>query len=373
MKRQRDAKYEELADWIRNQIRVGQLGPGEKLYSEHELSGMFGLSRQTVRHAVGMLEEEGLVKRVQGSGTFIEKRTEKRHGMTIAVISTYVDGYIFPPTLQGIVHTLTDAGYMAQIAFTNNRISDERRILEAILEKDAVDGVIVEAAKAALPNPNLEYYRELARRNVAVLFFNCKYPELDAPLVALDDVGVAEDAVSYLIRQGHRKIAGIFKSDDIQGPLRYKGYIQALLAAGLPTDGRRVLWIDTEDQKDMENIRGSMLRRLSGCTAVFCYNDSVAFSVLQILREEGIAVPEQMSLVSIDGAEQFLRTDFSVTTVPHPMERLGEMAAHNMLGMLEHPGFDGNFLYRPLLLERDSVRQVSEIESQEEDSCYVRV
>jgi len=73
-------------------------------------------------------------------------------------------------------------------ALTIDWIRIERKILEGILEKDNVDGVIVEATKSALPNPNLEYYRELQRRQTALLFFNCRYPELDAPIVALDDL-----------------------------------------------------------------------------------------------------------------------------------------------------------------------------------------
>ena len=158
--KQHEPKYISLVNWIKNKISIRELHPGDKLYSENELSEMFGLSRQTVRHAIGILEEEGLVERIRGSGTYVGSRrgTIRKKTMNIAVISTYVDGYIFPPTLQGIVQTLSAAGYMTQIAFTNNRVENERRILEGILEKDNVDGVIVEATKSALPNPNLEYY-----------------------------------------------------------------------------------------------------------------------------------------------------------------------------------------------------------------------
>ena len=167
---------------------------------------MFGVSRQTVRHAIGILETEGLVERVRGSGTYIEKRmgTARKPTMNIAVISTYVDGYIFPPMLQGIVQKLSAEGYTTQITFTGNQINNERKILEEILERDQVDGVIAEAVKCALPNPNLEYYREIQKRQIALLFFDCRYPELDAPLVALDDEKVAEKAVNYLIEKGDR-------------------------------------------------------------------------------------------------------------------------------------------------------------------------
>lgn len=247
---------------------------------------------------------------------------------------------------------------MTQIAFTNNRVDNERRILEGILEKDNVDGVIVEATKSALPNPNLKYYRELQKRGVAILFFNCRYPELDAPLVALDDEAVAEDAVNYLLELGHRKIGGIFKADDGQGRLRYAGYMKALLKAGLPVEDRKILWIDTEDQKNLRSIRTSILRRLTDCTAVFCYNDEVAFGLIELLKKEGLQVPGQLSVVGIDGSELSNLCQPTITSVPYPMEELGRTAAEHMIRLIAEPGYDGTSLFRPGILPKDSVRRL---------------
>jgi len=358
--KQHEPKYISLVNWIKEKISVRELHPGDKLYSENELSDMFGLSRQTVRHAISILENEGLVERVRGSGTYVGSRNGKsrKKTMNIAVISTYVDDYIFPATLQGIVQTLSKAGYMTQIAFTNNKVANERKILEGILEKDNVDGVIVEATKSALPNPNLKYYRELQKRQIALLFFNCVYPELQVPLVSLDDIFVGKQATEYLLAQGHRKIGGIFKTDDGQGRLRYAGYVEALLKAGLSVDDRKILWIDTEDQKNLKNISSSVLRRLTDCTAVFCYNDQVAFGLLELLKKEGFRVPGQLSLVSIDGSDLALLSEPQITSVPYPMGELGEKAAENMIHLIEQPDFDGNYLYRPQIEARDSVRKI---------------
>ena len=65
--RQQEPKYILLINWIREKISTKELRPGSKLYSENELSAMFGVSRQTVRHAIGILETEGLVERVRGA------------------------------------------------------------------------------------------------------------------------------------------------------------------------------------------------------------------------------------------------------------------------------------------------------------------
>ena len=62
-------KYLEIVDWVNGQIEAGEILPGQKLHSENELSKMFGLSRQTVRHAISVLEKSGVVNRIQGSGT----------------------------------------------------------------------------------------------------------------------------------------------------------------------------------------------------------------------------------------------------------------------------------------------------------------
>ncbi len=355
-----EPKYISLVRWIKEKIRLGELQDGQKLYSENELSTMFALSRQTVRRAIGILENEGLVERVRGSGTYIGKRQgNSRHGtMNIAVVSTFVNRYIFPETLKGIVQTLSLMGYVAQISFTNNQVAEERRILEGILERDNVDGIIVEAVKSTLPNPNLEYYLELQKRGVALLFFNCRYPELDAPLVALDDRKVSEKAVRYLIEQGHRKIGAIFKLDDGQGRLRYAGYVDAVFSAGLELDEKKILWIDTVDLKDMRHIRIPLLNRLTDCTAVFCYNDEVAYGIIGLLRKEGVRIPEQLSVVSIDSSELALLCEPCITSVPHPLEKLGRKTAENMLRLIKDADFDGNFLYCPDIIVRDSVKQI---------------
>ena len=93
---EKKAKYRELADWVKERLEKKELCPGDKLNSENELSVLFGLSRQTVRHAIGVLEEEGIVVRRQGSGTYIsDSRSAALENKTrVAVVTTYVDGYI---------------------------------------------------------------------------------------------------------------------------------------------------------------------------------------------------------------------------------------------------------------------------------------
>lgn len=353
-------KYLELVGWIRERIETEALPPGQKLYSENTLKEMFGVSRQTVRHAISILENEGLVRRVRGSGTYINddrlaNLTKRRR---VSVVTTYVDSYIFPRTIQGIEEVLEQAGYSVQLAFTDNRHEREKAILEDIISRDEVSGLIVEPTKSGIPNPNLRLYQEIRRRRIPVVFINSSYPQLKIPHVSINDHMAGWKITKYLIAMGHKKIGGIFKLDDGQGRLRFSGYIDAMLDAGLSVEDRQVVWVDTEDKQHLDRSEDKVLERFHDCTAVFCYNDEVALGFLGICRRHGIRVPRDISVAGIDDSELAQLGDVPLTSVPHPMENLGGKAAENLLRMIKDPRFDGNYEFDVEVVKRASVRRI---------------
>lgn len=355
-----NGKYLDVANWIQEQVASGELQPGSKIYSEHELSSMFQLSRQTIRHAVGLLEEKGVVVRVKGSGTYINSilGNQLSERKRVAVITTYVDSYIFPKTIQGIEAELSKNGYAVQISFTNNMVERERRILKELIEKNDVSGIILEPIKSALPNPNMDLYQKLKILHIPILCINSYYKELNLPHVSLNDVLVAKKATNYLIQAGHKKIGAILKSDDGQGHLRYCGYFQAMKEAGLQIQDVSIIWVDTYDMKNLRDMKQYIIGRLSSCTACFCYNDQVAFDLIELLKEEKLRVPDNLSVVGIDGSDLAMQGEVKITTFPHPMERLGEVAARNLIQMTKNPIFDGTYEFDSEICEHNSVRTI---------------
>ncbi len=351
-------EYIKVSDWLRRQITDHRLIPGQKLYSENELCHMFSLSRQTVRHALSILEQEDLIECRRGSGTYIcdPAAVSRMHNAHVAVITTYVDTYIFPRTIHGIEKILSDNGYSVQISFTNNEPDRERSILSDILKRDEVSGIIVEATKSSLPNMNKPLYNEILRRHIPVIFINSYYPWLKAPHVTMNDQLAGYRATQYLISKGHRSIGGIFKTDDGQGNKRYSGYCRAMREAGLPYDSPHVIWIDTEDLRHADEISIKILSRLKDCTAVLCYNDEVARELMEIFRPAGIRVPEQISIVSIDNSDLAKYGGVKLTSIPHPMEQLGETAAGNLIRLIHDPRFDATYEFDVNVIERESVR-----------------
>lgn len=354
------AKYQQVVDWINTRIASGNLKYGDRLETEQEISRRFGLSRQTVRHALGLLEQGGTLERIQGSGSYVKERRRARPAgialsKTVTIISSYVDGYIFPRLLKSMVETLQKEGYSARIMFTNNQVERERSLLEEILEEGANDPLIVEPVMSGIPNPNMEYYREISGRGVPILFFNSFYPELDLPHICMNDEEAGRIATDYAISHGHRKIACIFKADDGQGHYRYKGYLKALHAAGIKIQESRVCWIDTQEQRSMRENSDRILERLAGCTACVCYNDEVAHTLTEICAQRFIRIPQELSLVSIDDSDLAKLNGVPLTSVVHPTDAMGEKVAENLLRLIQNPNYPATYEFTPEIKIRSSV------------------
>ena len=188
-----------------------------------------------------------------------------------------------------------------------------------------------------------------------MLFFHSYYENMPIPHVSMNDVMAGELATEYLVLQGHKKIGGIFKLDDGQGPRRYEGYMKALLKHNIHLEDKQVIWIDTEEQKNLRQGAEIILRRIEGCSALVCYNDEVAYSMIQICMEKGIRVPQDLSITSIDNSDLSILSPVQLTSVKHPMEKLGRKVAEQFLRLLENPREDATYEFKPEIEIRDSV------------------
>ncbi len=357
------AKYEKIVEWITAQIENGELSEGDKIYSENELMSIFQMSRQTVRHAISVLVEKGLLFRKRGSGTYVKGAGLNMQGrkktMCIAVMMTYVDSYIFPSIISEMEKILSKEDYNLQISFTNNTVEREKSILTNFLKNDSIDGIIAEATKSGLPNPNLELYRELQRRGIPVVFVNCFYPELEAIHVSMDDFEAGRIATEHLLQCGHQKIGAIFKMDDGQGHKRYAGYVNALMQKNIVIRDRCITWIDTTDFLEMEWEAERYLQRLKECTACVCYNDQVAVKLVQICKDSGIRIPEDLSIVGIDDFELAGYRDVSLTSVNNPLVALANNAAKSMLALLAGKTSIKSVELKPTLVVRNSTKNIN--------------
>ena len=253
----------------------------------------------------------------------------------IAVVTTYLSDYIFPRVIQGIDDVLTGAGYSIVLKNTKNSRTREAECLQEILSKD-IDGVIIEPSKSQIFCRHMNLYQQLEKSHIPYVFIQGCFPQMkDKPHVLLDDFQGGYMITKYLLDNGHRSIAGIFKADDIQGQNRHRGYVQALQEAGMLYDPDKAIWFHTEDRK--VHPREGILRLLAkgiSLDAVVCYNDQIAMQIIPALASRGIRVPEDISVTGYDNSCMAMGDGFHLTTIVHPQEKLGEMAAQLLLSLL---------------------------------------
>ena len=325
-------KYFTLMEELKEEIVSGQIQPGEKLPSENQLTEKYSLSRHTVRKAIALLEREGYVEAYHGKGTFCsEKMRHMKKSRNIAVVTTYISDYIFPRLIQGMDNILSEQGYSIILKNTGNSRQKEARCLEELLQKD-IDGLIIEPSKSQLScrHPNL--YENLDKYQIPYVFIQGIYTEMkDKPHILMDDVRGGYLVTQYLLELGHRRITGFFKADDIQGINRHKGYVKALQEAGISYDPDAVVWFHTEDRRSKPAMMvREMVRSGNLPDGIVCYNDQIAVQVIETLEACGLKVPEDISVTGYDNS-LYAQRGTGITTIAHPQEKLGGMAAELIL------------------------------------------
>lgn len=327
-------KYIVIRDWILDNIKAGDLKYGDRIPSENALCRKFGVSRQTVRNAIATLEALGVLKRVGGSGTFVNK-TLMSNSHTVGVLLSYAQNTLFSPIIQGIEDALSPSGYGIELGITNNSIEKEKTFLERMLDTGCA-GLIVEGTRSALPSMNVSYYEELRRRGIPIVFIHNSYPNFPCPSYVMADEELAYTMTKMLIDAGHTKIAGLFKGDDEQGHLRYKGYIRALSETNAEVEERKIGWFYSNYYGNhlLDRTVAYIMNDFDDYTALVCYNDFVAERVWHYLTDQGLKIYDDVSIVSFDNLMNAQYIGPGITSAEHPQKLIGIEAAVGLLRML---------------------------------------
>ena len=355
-------KYFTLMEELKEKIISGRIQPGEKLPSENQFTVQYSLSRHTVRKALSLLEQEGYIEACHGKGTFCsEKMRHMKKSRNIAVVTTYISDYIFPRLIQGIDNVLSEQGYSIILKNTGNSRQKEAKCLEELLQKD-IDGLIIEPSKSQLSCRHPGLYENLEKYQIPYIFIQGIYTEMkDKPHILMDDARGGYLVTKYLLEQGHRRITGFLKADDIQGIQRHKGYVRALQEAGIPYDPDLVVWFHTEDRRSKPSMMvKEMVKTGSLPHGIVCYNDQIAVQVIESLEDCGLQVPKDISVTGYDNS-LYAQRGTGITTIAHPQERLGEMAAELILEKINGVSEEDSKVERliqPELIVRGSCRRL---------------
>ncbi|WP_430536651.1 GntR family transcriptional regulator [Listeria rocourtiae] len=355
------SKYQIIAEDIRTKILSGDYPQDTTIPPELKLQEDYGVSRHTVRQAIAVLVNEGLLRKEKGSGTYVDNQYKKENiqrskHKTIGVITTYLSDYIFPSIIRGIETSLRSKNYSLLLASTNNDYVAEKDCLQKMIDQ-GVDGLIVEPTKSALYNPNLALYVSLRERGIPIVMINARYEELNIPYICVDDVLVGYLATEYLIKKQHKQLLFVAKTDDLQGKYRLKGFIEACEKYEIRFSEGDVITYTTETR---EQVINQILERLAqkDVTGIICYNDQIANLLATELIEKGHKIPDDFSIVGNDDSSLSRVGSVKLTTLSHPKEEMGKDAANWIVRSIETGTREENIRYIPALIERESVKRI---------------
>ena len=238
-------KYRQLAGQLRDEITAGG-SEGGRLLSERRLALAHKVSRQTVRQALALLAEEGIIEKRRGSGSYaVSGNGENRS--RIAFLMPGEESYFPEAVVQEIESVCRKRRYTAQFCLTGGKLAREREILQQLC-RDPAGGICVAGIRTALPNPNLDLYRYLKSAGTAIVFAGSPYRGLEDTLfVSMDNIAGGHLAVRHLMSRGHTRIACVFESRDMQDLERYGGCVSAVRDYGLEMQEDCYLWLSGQE------------------------------------------------------------------------------------------------------------------------------
>jgi DNA-binding LacI/PurR family transcriptional regulator len=204
----------------------------------------------------------------------------------------------------------------------------------SLLRAQHADGLVISGPRT--DDPQLQ---ALVREGFPVVLQGA-LPDLDAPSVDVDNVAGARHAVGHLVALGHRRIAAITNAPLVYTAAqeRLTGYREALTAAGLPVEETLIETGDFDAPSGHQAMR-QLLDRTT-FDAVFVGSDVVALGAIGALREAGIRVPHDCSVVSFDDIPLAAYFDPPLTTIRLPASELGQAAGRALLERIADPSAD---------------------------------
>lgn len=245
----------------------------------------------------------------------------------LGIIVPMVDRSFFSSVIRGIEEIANGANYNVMICQTYENPEKEIATVEALLNA-RVDGIIASHAKNTL---NFDHFLKVKERGIPLILFDRSNDELEVSNVVIDDFLGAYKATEHLIQQGCKRIAHFTNTRKISiYKERLRGYREALLNNNLAYDESLVVASDLQ----LEDGRYSMLQLLKLNEipdGVFSASAYGILGALQILKENGIKVPEEVALVGFSNEPFTSFTDPSLSTVEQHSMRIGNTAAEIFL------------------------------------------
>jgi LacI family transcriptional regulator len=349
--------------------RSDERGPGsaESTMTSHDVARAAGVSQSTVSRALRgdnrvsaatRSHVREIAERLGYVPSTIGRNLATRSTRTLGIVVTDLSSVFYPQVIAPLHDEVTARGYR-MVLFTeeigSHTLAGEEAptpLADRLLDR-SIDG-------AVLTTSDLDggLARHLARRGLPIVFLTRYGDDVSADAAVVDNSLGASLSAAEAIRLGHTRIGAIFGPPNTStGRDRERGVQAALRAAGFSLSSD----LTQHGPFTFESGFRSMNKLLSVSprpTVVICANDTVAIGAFDAARSQGVAVPDDVSLIGFDDLPMAAWQSFQLTTVYQPMEEMARSAIRLLIERIEGavaPGAVRRVVFEPSLVLRHTL------------------
>ncbi len=339
--------YQRVYDGIKGAILSGQYLPGDRLPTESELQGTYGVSRITVKKAMEMLCEENLVERFPGKGTFVlgarsvpaPKKVQDTQNKIIGCVMSGFSNYFGQDFIRGVAEEANRQGYSLMMGFSYSTMEEERAIMDNQIANGAQGIIAMPIHDGTIINTNLV---ERAMEGFPLVLADRYFEGIPLPYIGSDHADAAFQATQYLFSLGHQKIglvspipsttaitereAGYMRAYAMTNYQVHPNYLVPDLKSGMP--GMNNYQNFREDTERMKRY----YRENPEVTALLCIDHNTMEVCRTAAQELGIRVPEELSLICFDAA--YTWGGGTYTHIHQPEQEMGRQAVRMLLDVM---------------------------------------
>jgi len=303
------------------------------------LRGMHHVNERTRTKIVAAAMELNYPLRPDLIPADLVKRTNR-----IGVIAPYISRWFFSQAINGIEQSLREVG-MDLLLYNFSQVDARQRIFQQKQLRGKVDAIIV----VSMP-PTDEEFTSLLSLGIPITTIGFSHEGCTS--IAIDDVLGGKVATQHLTDLGHREIAVLSGQRetaynfDVSGN-RSKGYVEALNEVGVEWNPELEISGDFNIYTS-EIAMEAFLRRKKLPTAIFCHSDEMAFGALKAIRNKGMRVPEDISVIGFDDHD--IAQYIGLTTIAQPPQFEGQVAAAAAIAEIANPTLERRNIVVPLSL-----------------------
>jgi LacI family transcriptional regulator len=280
------------------------------------------INLETKKRILQIAKELGYIR----NAAAVALRTKKTG--TIGVVIADNRNPFYAEVLNGMEEAAREKNYHIILANTQRDYKKEEEAINLLLAK-RVDGLLITPVQ-----DRDDDIKNLIDANIPFVIVGRDFENIEVEAVYSDEVRGGFLATEYLIKKGHKRIAlvdGFLYKSPARG--RLEGYKKALKKYGIPLDDD-LLSVGDIDVKDGYERTKQLFEKELDFTAIFVYNDMMAFGAMQAIKEKGLRIPEDIGLVGYDDIPFSSLISPALTTIRLKKQELGAESVKLLLSRI---------------------------------------